>query len=120
MKNGNIKFSIRLNLDQIIFDASFEEEVMSKIYDCNKRCIGHFELILWNKNISTENAKAFIDRYDKNLNIRITKDFSTNVWFLIDTSLDDESTYRYKWNGEILDGVDKYLDIINHINKRKN
>ena len=45
MKNGGITFSIRLNLDQIIYDASFEKEVMNKIYKCDEMCIGYFELI---------------------------------------------------------------------------
>ena len=39
------------------------------------------------------------------------------AWFLIE-SKDDNNSARYRYDGDILEGIVQYLDIIKHIKKR--
>ena len=45
------------------------------------------------------------------INTKITSDDSVNVWFLIDKHELDKSKYRYKFTGDILNGIVTYLNI---------
>ena len=112
--------SLRLNLDEITSDNSFEEDILQKLLKCRNHIGKEFKLILWNKKISEKDVKLFVKRNNDTLfklNTKITKEFK-RVWFLIDQYGEDSSQYRYKWTGNISKGLDEYIKMINHIRKR--
>ena len=51
-----------------------------------------------------------------NLNTKITKKFDF-VWYLVESD-GDKSTWRYKSESNILDGIAAYIKLIKYINKK--
>ena len=49
-------------------------------------------------------------------NTPITKKFE-NCWFLIDSMEIDKSSWRYKWDGDIVSGIVKYFQLLDFIVK---
>ena len=66
--------------------------------------------------------KEFIERNEDRLfklGIEMTKEIGAS-WFLVKSSEEEKSTGRYRYEGDILDGISEYIKIINHIKKRDN
>ena len=116
--------SLRIKLDDFI-SSDNEKLIMENLRRCRYFAGREFSLILWNEEVKEKDVKDFFKRYSDLLfllNTRITKEFKP-TWFLINTNNinDDRCTYRYKWNGSILEGLIQYNKLINHINhKEKN
>ena len=111
--------ALRIKLDDFI-NSEDEKLIMENIRRCRYFAGRQFSLILWNENIEEKEVKDFYKRYTEllfELNTKITKQFSI-TWFLIDTNgiNGDKSKYRYKWNGEILEGLVHYNKMMNHLN----
>ena len=115
---------IRIKLDDFI-NLEDEKLVMENLRRCRYFAGKEFSLILWNDKVKEKVIKDFFKRHNDLLfllNTKITKQFKP-TWFLINTNSinGDKCTYRYKWNGSILEGLIQYNKLINHINhKEKN
>ena len=112
-------YSIRMKLDEVIKDRDIEQTIMENINRCNNIVGRFFKVIFWHENLSKKDCKEFVERNEKLLfavNTKITKEKS-DVWFLID-STNEKSYGRYRFDGDILNGISQYLKIINHIKKR--
>jgi len=105
--------TIRINLEKVITDINFEKKVLENLRRCNKSLGKLFQVVFKHDNLTEKQCKDFIYRNEHllfEINTKITKEFDP-VWFLIDPDNEDECKYRYKWCGNILDGVVKYLQI---------
>ena len=112
-------YSMRMKLDDVIKDRDIEQTIMENINRCNNIVGRFFKVVFWHENLSKEDCKEFVERNEKLLfavNTKITKEKS-DVWFLID-STNEKSYGRYRFDGDILNGISQYLKIINHIKKR--
>ena len=112
---------LRIKLDDFI-NSKDEKLIMENIRRCRYFAGKQFSLILWNENVEEQEVKNFYKRYTDllfELNTKITKKFSV-TWFLIITNgiNGDESKYRYKWNGGILEGLVHYNKMMNHLNSK--
>ena len=93
--------------------------VLENLSRCHRLSEGKFKIIFWNKNISEKDVKAFINRNEELLfkfQTKITKKFD-RTWFLIDSTGEDESKYSFKYTGEILQGIAKYIELILKVRK---
>ena len=112
-------YSIRMKLDDVIKDKDIEQTVLENIRRCSNIVGKMFQVIFWHENLLEEDCKEFVKRNEKLLfevNTKITKRFEP-VWFLIN-SRNEKSPCRYRYEGDILDGIVEYLKIIKHIQKR--
>ncbi len=108
-------FSCRITLDKVVSDLKHEKVVIENIKRCKRFAGKGFRLILWNKNLSVKEVKDFIDRNEKDLfdvNTKITKRFTSYCWLLVDDSNEDKSRFRFKYTGNILDGLVKYIELL--------
>tara|TARA_B100001778_G_C18512931_1_gene595098 strand:+ start:318 stop:689 length:372 start_codon:yes stop_codon:yes gene_type:complete len=113
--------SLRIKLDDFI-NSKDEQLIMENLRRCRYIAGKQFSLILWNENLKEKEVKNFFKRYSDLLfilNTKITKKFNI-TWFIINTNdiNGDESKYRYKWNGSILEGLVHYNKMMNHLNSK--
>ena len=114
-------YSIGMNLEDVIKDKDEEQTILENIRRCSKIVEKTFQVIFWHENLTEQNCKDFVKRNEHLLfevNTKITKRFE-NVWFLIDSE-NEKSHGRYRYDGDILNGIVQYLEIIKHIRKRDN
>ena len=112
-------YSIRMKLNDVIKDKELEQTILENVRRCSKLVGKYFQVILWHENLTEKDCKDFVRRNEKLLfevNTKITKQFD-NSWFLIN-SLNEKSPCRYRYEGDILDGIVEYLSIINHMKRR--
>ena len=112
-------YSLRMNLEDVIKDKELEQTILENIRRCSKIVGILFQVVFWHKNLSDKECEDFVKRNEKLLfevNTKITKRFEM-AWFLIE-SKDDNNSARYRYDGDILEGIVQYLDIIKHIKKR--
>ena len=112
-------YSIGMKLDDVIKNKDTEQIVLENIRRCNNIVGELFRIVFWHENLTEKDCKDFIKRNEKLLfevNTKITKQFE-NVWFLIDSE-NEKSHGRYRFDGDILQGISEYLKIKNHIKKR--
>ena len=121
MAYNTVYRELRIKLDDFI-NSKDEQLIMENVRRCKYFAGKQFSLTLWNENIEEKQVKDFYDRYTDllfELNTKITKKFSV-TWFLINKNgtNGDESKYRYKWNGGILEGLVHYNKMMNHLNSK--
>jgi len=112
-------YSIRMKLEDVIKDKDTEQTILENIRRCSKITGKMFQVIFWHENLTEKQCKDFVRRNEKLLfevNTKITKKFE-DVWFLIN-SINEKSSGRYRYEGDILQGISEYIKIINHIKKR--
>ena len=120
--NGEYKlkyYSLRMKLEDVIIDIDTEQVILENIRRCSKLVGKLFKVVFWHENLTEQNCKDFVKRNEQLLfevNTKITKRFEP-VWFLIN-SRNEKSPCRYRYEGDILDGIVEYLKIIKHIQKR--
>ena len=106
--------SLRLNLDEIIINEDFELLVLENIRRASKLTGKSFKVIFWYEDMSEKEIKKFIKRNENllfEINSRITKN-NNYAWFTIDSTGRDKSSRRYSWQGDILQGIVKYIEMI--------
>ena len=119
---GNVMkyFSMRMRLDDVIGSKDFEKLVLENVRRCSKLAgQNRFQIIFWNENLTEQECKNFVKRNEHLLfevNTKITKEFGY-TWFLID-SVNEKSLSRYKSNGDILNGISAYVELIKHVYTR--
>ena len=114
-------YSIGMKLNDVIKDKDIEQVVLENIRRCSNIVGKMFKVVFWHVNLTEQNCKDFVKRNEHLLfevNTKITKGFE-NTWFLIN-SRNEKSQARYKYEGNILEGIVQYLEIINHMKKRDN
>ena len=121
MVYNSVYRSLRIKLDDFI-NSEDEQLIMENLRRCRYIAGKQFSLILWNENLKEKEVKNFFKRYSDllfMLNTKITKKFSI-TWFIINTgdTNGDESKYRYKWNGSILEGLVHYNKMMSHLNNK--
>ena len=107
--------SIRIKLEDVIKNIDYEKKVLENIRRCGRLVGDQFKVVFWSINVSDKECENFVKRNEKILfevNTRLTNKF-TNVWFLIDSKESDKSKFRYKFKGDILNGIVNYLKIFN-------
>tara|TARA_Y100001963_G_scaffold121626_1_gene170361 strand:+ start:267 stop:629 length:363 start_codon:yes stop_codon:yes gene_type:complete len=112
-------YSLRMNLEDVIKDKDTEQVILENIRRCSKIVGREFKIILWHENLTKKQCEDFVKRNGKLLfevNTQITKTFG-HTWYLI-KSKNEKSSGRYSFDGNILEGIAGYLEIINHIKKR--
>ena len=102
-----------------LLNKDFEQKVLENIRYCRKLVGKQFRVIFWNENLTEKQCEEFVKR-NKNIlfeiTTKITKRFD-NTWFLIE-SVGDKSTWRYKSEGNILEGIAAYIKMMKYMNKR--
>ena len=112
-------YSMRMKLNNVIKNKKQEQVILENIRRCSNIVGKLFQIVFWHENLTEEDCKDFVKRNEKLLfevNTKITKQFE-NVWFLID-SKNEKSHGRYRFDGDILEGIVQYLEIISHMKKR--
>ena len=114
------EYSLRMKLNDVIWDVEHEQQVMENLRYCNKLNGKKFGIIFWYENIDKNIIKDFIKR-NKNIlseiNVDITESHKTDAWFIID-SKGEKNSWRYMYNGGILDGIVQYIKLTKHIKER--
>ena len=108
-------YSIGMKLNDVIKDKDTEQVILENIRRCSNIVGKEFKVVFWHVNLTEQNCEDFVKRNEHLLfevNTTITKT-QEKVWFLI-----GDGKGRYKFDGDILQGISQYLKIINHINKR--
>jgi hypothetical protein len=109
-------YSIGMKLNNVIKDKDTEQVILENIRRCSKIVGKYFKVVFWHDGLTEKQCKDFIERNQKLLfevNTTITKK-KEEVWFLIG----EGNNGRYRFDGDILQGISEYLKIINHIKKR--
>ena len=108
-------YSIGMKLNDVIKNKDTEQVILENIRRCSNIVGKFFKVVLWHENLTEEDCKNFIKRNEKLLfevNTKITKN-KEEVWFSI-----GDGVGRYRFDGDILQGISQYLQIINHMKKR--
>ena len=122
--NGVFKmryYSLRMKLNIVIKDKEQEKVILENVKRCSKLVGKLFQVVFWHENLTENDCKEFVKRNEKLLfevNTKITKRFN-DAWFLIDSE-NEKSVWRYKHEGDILQGIVEYLKLVNHMFKRDN
>ena len=115
--------TIGIVLDDVIKDIDFEKKVLEKLKECSKFSLHVFKVILFHRDISVKEIKAFVKRNTENLfniNVDITKQFNKRAFFMIRPYYNTTGNYRYLYVGNILDGLDQYINLMQSIKRREN
>ena len=108
-----------MKLEDVIKNRDTEQVILENIRRCSNLVGKYFKVIFWHENLTEKQCKDFVKRNEKLLfevNTKITKGFNP-AWFIIN-SMGEKSQGRYRYEGDILEGIVKYLEITNHIKKR--
>tara|TARA_Y100000004_G_C8752259_1_gene342908 strand:+ start:213 stop:599 length:387 start_codon:yes stop_codon:yes gene_type:complete len=113
--------SLRLNLEEVVKDKDFELLVLENIRRASSITGKSFKVVFWYETLKESDIKKFIKRNEKllfEINSRITKN-NDYAWFTINSTGRDKSSSRYSWQGDILQGIVKYIDMIKYLRKRE-
>ena len=113
-------YSLRMKLNDVIWNIEYEQQVMENLRYCNKLNGNKFKVIFWYDNLSKKEIKDFIKRNENillDINMDITKSHKTDTWFLIDSD-GEKNSWRHMYNGGILDGIAQYIKMTKHIKER--
>jgi len=109
-------YSMGMKLNDVIKDKDTEQIVLENIRRCSKLVGKFFKVVFWHDGLTEKQCKDFVKRNEHLLfevNTQITK-MAVPVWFAID----DDKDSRYRYDGDILNGISQYIKIINHIKNR--
>ena len=115
--------TIGIILDDVIKDVNFEKKVLEKLKECSKFSMHIFKVILFHHDVPVKEIKAFVKRNTENLfniNVDITKQFNKRAFFMIRSYYNIIDNYRYLYVGNILDGLDQYIILMQNIKRREN
>ena len=114
---------IGIVLDDLIKDIDFEKKVLEKLKGCCKFCTYAFRVVFYHHDVPSKEIKAFIKRNTEslfNIHVYITKQYSTRVFFLIRSYYKPINNYRYMYVGNILDGLNQYITLMQYIKQKEN
>ena len=116
-------FSIRLKLNDVI--GKDEQVILENIRRCKLFSGKEFKVIFRNDGLSSKECEKFVKRNEKMLFEITTQITSTNspfdkCWFLIDSDSSDKCKSRYHYEGDILQGIAKYIEVVKHLKRSMN
>ena len=115
-------FSLRIKLNDVIKDESFEKIVCENLRRARKVLGKSCRVEFWHEGLNESVIKDFVKRNENllfKINTKITKKHNL-VWFSIDNKNEDKCESRFKWKGDILQGIVKYTELLLHtLNKGK-
>ena len=119
------ELSLKLSLDEIIDEGfDYERKIMENLFRfSNYIGVKHFKVIFLHKNLSEDIIKEFVRR-NENVLFHISSKITTNdctAWFVISKEKSEHKfiTYRYKYIGNILNGLPKFFEVAKTL-KEKN
>ena len=119
------ELSLKLSLDEIIDEGfDYERKIMENLFRfSNYIGVKHFKVIFLHKNLSEDIIKEFVRR-NENVLFHISSKITTNdctSWFVISKEKSEHKfiTYRYKYIGNILNGLPKFFEVAKTL-KEKN
>ena len=113
-------YSLRMKLNDIIWDTEYEQKVMENLRYCKNLNEKKFGIIFWYNNLSKKEIKDFVKRNKEilsDISVNITESHKTDAWFIIDSD-GEKNSWRYMYNGGILDGIAQYIKMTKHIKER--
>ena len=114
-------YSIRINLEDFIGNEEQEKLILENLRFC-KNHVGKLFLAIFKHNKLDEKIiKQFVKRHTDllfEIGTEITAD-DKFAWFLIDSAKLSKINWRYKWTGEILEGIVEYRKLVEHIKEKK-
>ena len=116
-------YSLRMKLNDVI--GKNEQVILENIRRC-KQFSGHgFKVIFRNDGLSSKKCEEFVKRNEKMLFEISTQITSVNssfdsCWFLINTDSSDKCSSRYKYKGDILQGLAEYIKMVKHFQRSMN
>ena len=114
--------SLKIKLNDVIRDINFEQKVMENIRYCNNINKNKFKLIFWHEDLDEKEIENFVERNQKILfevNTEITRNYNKDAWFVIGKNKKANS-WRYSYDGGILEGITEYIKLTQFIKKRDN
>ncbi len=119
------RFSLRLSLDEVINNSESQEKILENIRYANRLVGKPFKVIFYNTNVEEKTIKKFIKDNEKLLfevNTQITKRTEQeSCWFLIKSDeYIDNSRFHYKFKGDIITGIAKYIEVVKHLKRIMN
>jgi len=114
---------IGIILDDLIKDIDFEKKVLEKLKECCKFSTYAFRVVFYHDVVPPKEIKAFIKRNTEslfNIHVDITKQYNTRVFFLIRSYYKSINNYRYMYVGNILDGLNQYITLMQYIKQKEN
>lgn len=117
MRNG----SIGLYLNHII-DRDDIDKILNELKKCKEKTYGKFMLILFSENLSENKLKLFTKKYGNilfDIHTKFTNKKTFRVGFFIDNFDCGIKNYRYRYEGDVYNGISEYINLLNHIKYRK-
>ena len=114
-----VYYSLRVKLNDIIYDMSKEQLILENIRRCSKIVGKMFQVVFWHENLTEKECENFIKRNEHllfEINSKITRNFNPS-WFIVDSE-NEKARYRYLYTGDILKGIVEYTKMIKHIRDR--
>ena len=109
-----------MELNKVIENKDYEKLVIENLQRCRRIVGKEFKVVFWHHNLKKSVINDFVKRNKSelfDLGTQITN--KTNyTWFLIKSSIDEKSRWRYKWDGDPLEGIVEYIKVVSHIKKR--
>jgi len=115
------RFSIRLRLFEVIGEN--EQLILENLRRSSILVGKTFQTIFYTEGVTKEECKHFVERNQDllfNINTKLTKETSEHCWYLMDQYGFDECKYRYKWGGDVLTGIVRFNEMIQHLKRREN
>ena len=115
-------FSLKIPLSCVIDDDNIKKELEK----CKNKIGSPFKVILYNIDISKKEISKFVSNegdFLSNINAHITSNEKTFGWFWINPftkNFPGHSQYRFFYTGGIINGLQQYVFMVNHIRNREN
>ena len=113
--------SLAISLEDVI--GKHESDIINALLKCKKKFNRNFKVVFIHNKLKEKDIKEFINRHSNEL-IKINSEITKNiqyVWFNINLTDFNIKSWRYNYRGsDILFGIEKYIEILNHIEKRDN
>jgi oligoribonuclease NrnB/cAMP/cGMP phosphodiesterase (DHH superfamily) len=111
-----------MNLEDFIGDEEQEKLILENLRFC-KNSVGKLFLAIFKHNeLDSKKIESFVKRHSNllfELGVEITSDDKFS-WFMIDDKkMGTKINWRYKWTGEILEGLVEYKKLVNHLKQKK-
>ena len=118
---GNLSKSIRIKIEDII--SSDSDKIMNKLTHIYNTDGISFRLRLWHDTITKSELDEFTGIYSNIIDsVSSIEDLNSQSYeyFIIESSYDPCVGWKFKYYGDIIDGINKYIDILNRVNRVEN
>ena len=124
---GSRRYENKKKIKEFIFKLKEEYGTDTIIVSggCKQFAGKGFRVIFRNEGLSSKDCEEFVKRNEKMLFEISTQITSINspfdsCWFLINTDSSDKCSSRYKYKGDILQGLAEYIKMVKHFQRSRN